>query len=257
MCCCLKVTRNNTSTSFTRITMNTRSLTIGVCLEWASAMRSISVASRPRLALSGMIRPREPIPQHQAPRAYPFSSCPNLWITKRDLRREKKRVALLKLDEGLNVSELLLKPSWSVRSLLPEADAEPPKYITEQQLKHLHRLSALSHPKEYEISVNKSLERQLHFVRNIQSVDTSGVEPLQSIRDETHQAMQERVVGLKQLRGALQQEKTFGHRKRPKKLERKNNETNHREEWNIPSTASQKTGNYFLVRPGKQQRPLP
>src|SRR3954454_3409908 len=89
--------------------------------------------------------------------------------------------------EPLNVGALLSKPTWSVRSLLPDSSNPPAQEITPQKLRHLLHLSALPQPKSpvEEAEMLKTLHSQLHFVRDIQSVDTEGVEPLQSIRDET------------------------------------------------------------------------
>ncbi|KAF8425667.1 hypothetical protein EV426DRAFT_54970 [Tirmania nivea] len=85
--------------------------------------------------------------------------------------------------------EALSKPSWSVRSLLPKTNAASiPKTfeITPEKLRHLLRLAALPPPasEEEEADLMKTLLDQLHFVKDVQSVDTSGIEPLAVIRDE-------------------------------------------------------------------------
>src|SRR4030081_3089495 len=84
--------------------------------------------------------------------------------------------------EPLDIAAVLSKPSWSVRSLLPDPFVPPAEEITPKQLHHLLRLSALPQPKspEEEAEMLKTLHSQLHFVRDIQSVITDGVEPLQS-----------------------------------------------------------------------------
>ncbi|RPB26181.1 hypothetical protein L211DRAFT_764493, partial [Terfezia boudieri ATCC MYA-4762] len=86
--------------------------------------------------------------------------------------------------------EALSKPSWSVRSLLPPktnaASIPETSKITPEKLRHLLRLAALPPPasEEEEADLMKTLLDQLHFVKDAQSVDTYGIEPLAVIRDE-------------------------------------------------------------------------
>src|SRR4051812_44154241 len=108
-----------------------------------------------------------------------------------------------------HISKLLTKPTWSVRSLLPS----PPSSthiptITPKQLHHLLRLSALPQPSSpsVEASMIATLESQLHFVRAIQQVDTTGVEPLRSIRDETAAGLREASITVERLKDALEKE---------------------------------------------------
>ncbi len=91
-----------------------------------------------------------------------------------------------------------------------------------------------------------ALRSQLHFVQDIQSVDTLGVEPLRSIRDETEQGMREQTIGLEKLRDALSREQTFGHNKRPRRPKEKT-DMSQVEEWDALATASHKAGKYFVV----------
>ncbi|KIV97999.1 hypothetical protein PV10_01693 [Exophiala mesophila] len=118
------------------------------------------------------------------------------------------------------IQALLAKPTWSVGSLLApkgrgrdgsaavavagrsataaptfaneknnqvadEADEE--EEITPEKLRHLLKLSALPPPKDAaeEQDMLNTLRQQIHFVKEIQKVDTTGVEPLVAIRDET------------------------------------------------------------------------
>ena len=60
----------------------------------------------------------------------------------------------------------------------------------------------------------ETLESQLHFVRAIQTVDTTGVEPLQSIRDETSHAEDENEINLETLEEELGKEKIVGFARR-------------------------------------------
>ena len=78
----------------------------------------------------------------------------------------------------------------SVRSLLPPTINATPtpetSEITPEKLRHLLRLAALPPPvsEVEEADLIKTLLDQLHFVRDTQSVDTSGIEPLAVTRDE-------------------------------------------------------------------------
>lgn len=94
------------------------------------------------------------------------------------------------------------------------------------------------------------LQSQLHFVQDIQKVDTEGVEPLRSIRDETQQGIQENTIGLEQLREALSQETIFGHSRRPRR-QKADRPLSKAEDWDVFQTASRKAGKYFVVESGK------
>src|SRR5579871_3348118 len=118
----------------------------------------------------------------------------------------------------VDIEALLSKPTWSIQSLLPQSSSSSPsnpssnpdQEITPTQLHHLLRLSALPAPKnaEEESSMLNTLAAQLNFVRQIQAVDTRGVEPLRAIRDETAEADADREIGLetKGVREALERE---------------------------------------------------
>jgi hypothetical protein len=55
-----------------------------------------------------------------------------------------------------------------------------------------------------------TLSSQLHFVKQIQTVDTEGVEPLRVLRDETKAFEKEQEIGLNTLDEALQNEEWSG-----------------------------------------------
>lgn len=123
-----------------------------------------------------------------------------------------------KIDISPEIKSLLRNPTWSVTSLLPPArtpkddslpsqsEAQVPlvtraptaadKEITPEKLRHLLRLSALPAPKteEEEERMLNDLRDHVHFVKEIQMVDTSGVEPLVAIRDETSEHRQEHTI---------------------------------------------------------------
>ncbi|KAI0187187.1 DUF726 domain protein [Xylaria flabelliformis] len=116
-----------------------------------------------------------------------------------------------------DLPSLLSQPTWSVRSLLPQASQ--PSTITSKTLHHLLRLSALPLPQspEEESQMLATLSSQLHFVRAIQGVDTTDVAPLRVIRDETAAGLREQTIGLAELREALEAEDVVGHARRPRR----------------------------------------
>ncbi|OBT43854.1 hypothetical protein VE00_05354 [Pseudogymnoascus sp. WSF 3629] len=171
------------------------------------------------------------------------------------------------LETEADAAEFLSKPSWSVQSLLPSAsDATTTPSTTPAQLSHLLRLSALPQPKDAaeEESMIAMLESQLHFVREIQKVDTTGVEPLQAIREETEEAIAERTIGLETLEDALAQEEFKGKMKRPRRRGSEPEEINYKEiqrprrvesepqvmdrQWKPLATANRTAGEYFVVK---------
>ena len=105
-----------------------------------------------------------------------------------------------------DIEAMLAEPSWSVESLFTSGSSpqEEPT-VSRKQLHHLLRLSALPPPatEAEEAKMLKDLESQLRFVRAIQAVDTNGVDPLVSIRDETKEAEKEDAIDLDTLRADL------------------------------------------------------
>ena len=157
-------------------------------------------------------------------------------------------------ESQLDVQNLLSKPTWSVASLLPPKDqSTQPVEISSKQLHHLLRLSALPPPKDAdeEAKMLSTLSSQLHFVKQIQKVDTTGVEPLRSLRDETAQGDKEAELGMEALADALAQEKVRG--KYHKRIRRQRDEAakKQEEEWDVFGTAERKVGRFFVVESGK------
>jgi len=161
--------------------------------------------------------------------------------------------------ERLDINTLLSNPSWSVRSLLPDPSSQESQEVTSDQLHHLLRLSALPQPKspEEEGELLKTLHSQLHFVRDIQSVETEDVEPLQSIRDETEEGIQEATIGIDSLRGALENEEIKGRNRRPRRKREDVSDMRNGEDWDAFRTARRAVetlgGKYFIVRSGKNE----
>lgn len=154
------------------------------------------------------------------------------------------------------------KPTWDIESLLPSETianeqkdaAEVPK-ITTSQLHHLLRLSALPLPKsqEEEDRMLSTLRDQLHFVGKVQQVDTTGVEPLKAIRDETAAAEQEQTITLETLKDALAKEKVVG--KHYKRIQRDITpvDASDVENWDVLGSAERKLGRYFVVESERAQ----
>lgn len=154
--------------------------------------------------------------------------------------------------------DILSQPTWSVRSLIPN-ETEPAtagvadkETVTPAELRHLLKLCALPLPKTpaEEQDMISTLQSQLHFVRAVQRVDTTGVEPLRSVRDETDEAVREATVGLDTLRALLDDEVRVGHYQRPKRRvdADKNKGPNEAEDWDALSTASTRAGRFFVVQ---------
>ncbi|KAA8650779.1 hypothetical protein EYZ11_007627 [Aspergillus tanneri] len=157
--------------------------------------------------------------------------------------------------EKTDADLILAKPSWSARSLLPdEAEKSSKPSVTPAQLRHLLRLSALPQPanEEEETKMLESLESQIHFVRKIQQVDATGVEPLQSIRDESPEAIKESTIGLDQLKEALSKERVVGRNKRIQRLKTERNDRPDGDTWdgNALGYASKTKGKFFVVETG-------
>lgn len=96
-----------------------------------------------------------------------------------------------------------------------------------------------------------TLHSQLHFVRAIQAVDTTGVEPLRSLRDETREGEAEAKVGLAAMREALGKEEVRG--KWHRRIRRKRGVGQKGEAWDVLGQAERKAGGYFVVEEEKKK----
>jgi len=92
-----------------------------------------------------------------------------------------------------------------------------------------------------------TLNDQLHFVGNIQKVDTNGVKPLTAIRDETLASEEEQSITLKTLQEDFAKEKVIG--KHYKRIQRDTTLTNAGgvEGWDVLGSAERKVGRFFVV----------
>ncbi|KAF2689804.1 hypothetical protein K458DRAFT_290934 [Lentithecium fluviatile CBS 122367] len=155
-----------------------------------------------------------------------------------------------------DLEELLAEPTWSVESLLPpKTPAADAPSISTNQLHHLLRLSALPLPKtaEEEKQMLDTLSAQLHFVGEIQQVDTAGVKPLRAIRDETETAELEQTITLDTLKEAIAKEKVIG--KHYKRIQRDATPVDARdvENWDVLGSAQRRVGRYFVVESERPQ----
>lgn len=97
-----------------------------------------------------------------------------------------------------------------------------------------------------------TLRAQLHFVRDVQSVDTRGMEPLRSIRDETAAGVAESTVTLDTLREALSRETSVGYRRRPRRVKgAREREQTEEERLVEAATLDRRDKRYFVVASGK------
>ncbi|TLS24930.1 hypothetical protein PpBr36_08019 [Pyricularia pennisetigena] len=172
--------------------------------------------------------------------------------------------------QNIDFKALLSRPTWSVRSLLPpnttspEPSSSPPSSstttISTSQLTHLHALSALPNPTIPSTleSLTRTLQSQLHFVRAIQAVDTTGVAPLSAIRDETAAGRSEQTVTLDHLADVLRSERPIGRARRPRRLRataataevaEAGGVSRHGEPgWDVLGAAKRRAGQYFVVK---------
>ncbi|KAK9727882.1 hypothetical protein K7432_001452 [Basidiobolus ranarum] len=86
---------------------------------------------------------------------------------------------------------LKLKPTWSVRSLLPTTATQSSEVLTKEELIHLSKLSNLHFSPERLESLTKDVNDLCHLVKKIQEVDVSGVDPLIRLTPEKTISFQE------------------------------------------------------------------
>jgi hypothetical protein len=101
----------------------------------------------------------------------------------------------------------------------------------------------------------KTLESQIHFVREIQKVDTTGVEPLRAIRDESAEGIEEQTITLADLQEHLDAEEVVGRNGRIKRRPREDLEAKDAEDWDpfaMSEGQGKNMGRYFFVRKEKK-----
>ena len=101
----------------------------------------------------------------------------------------------------------------------------------------------------------KTLESQIHFVKEIQKVGTVGGEPLRAIGDETAEGIEEQTIKLADLQEHLDAEELVGRNGRIKRRPKRDPEAKQAEDWD-PFTMSEGQekikGRYFFVRKEKK-----
>lgn len=95
--------------------------------------------------------------------------------------------------------------------------------------------------------MRETLSSQLHFVKQIQRVHTTDVEPLRSIRDETGDAKFENQLTVDKLQAAFDKEEVRGWSKRIERKQDLKIDTKDAEAWDVLGHASKKMGRYFVV----------
>jgi hypothetical protein len=92
-----------------------------------------------------------------------------------------------------------------------------------------------------------TLSAQLHFVGEIQQVDTTGIRPLRVLRDETAAAEEEQTISLETLKEALAKEQVVG--KHYRRIQRKTELADAKdvEDWDVLGSAERKVGKFFVV----------
>jgi Asp-tRNA(Asn)/Glu-tRNA(Gln) amidotransferase C subunit len=173
--------------------------------------------------------------------------------------RKAHSKAQKKLAQQINIEELLSTPTWSVASLLPDTSSMTTSPITPEKLRHLLRLSALPEPKtpEEESKLLSDLSSQLHFVRQVQEVDVSGIEPLQAIRDESEAGERAAEITIEKLKDVFANEEIIG--KHYKRLRRKKNDDSVEDKvtpahWKPLEHAGKTAGKYFIVDRSEEKK---
>lgn len=101
----------------------------------------------------------------------------------------------------------------------------------------------------------RTLESQIHFVKEIQKINTTGVEPLVAIRDETTESIEEQTITLETLQPYLDKEQKVGangtiRRQKPAETIRDSG-------WNPfemgKGKETRRKGKYFFVKKQKER----
>ena len=97
----------------------------------------------------------------------------------------------------------------------------------------------------------KDLESQLRLVRAIQEVDTEGVEPLVSIRDETVEGQKEDEITLESLWSELEKEEVVGTRGHIRRKAGVMAEKEDAEDWDPLACAPRTKGRFIALETKK------
>lgn len=105
----------------------------------------------------------------------------------------------------------------------------------------------------------ETLESQIHFVKEVQKVNTNGVEPLVVIRDETAESIHEQTITIEKLKPYLDQEERVGNNGTIRR--RKSTEMITDSGWDPfelgDGKETRKKGKYFFVKRSKDKENTP
>ncbi|KAL8679494.1 MAG: hypothetical protein Q9186_004217 [Xanthomendoza sp. 1 TL-2023] len=145
-------------------------------------------------------------------------------------------------------------PTWSLQDLLETQHTESDPQVSEKELHHLLRLSALPLPKDGsdQQRMQKDLESQLKFVKAIQDVEIpDSVKPLQSIREETEEGMKEVEITVESLADDFAKEEVVGIRGRIRRKDDAEATQVEEEKWHPLKLAPRTVGRYVAVNTAK------
>ena len=145
-------------------------------------------------------------------------------------------------------------PTWSLQDLFENRSEDAEPEISDKELDHLLRLSALPMPKDLaeQQRMKKDLQSQLKFVKAIQEIDIpDSVKPLQSIRDETEEGMKEQEITVESLADEFAKEEVVGIRGRIRRKEGTEAVEGKDERWDPLALAPRTIGRYVAVNTAK------
>ncbi|KAL8815877.1 MAG: hypothetical protein Q9223_005031 [Gallowayella weberi] len=146
------------------------------------------------------------------------------------------------------------RPTWSLQDLFEKQPTESEPQVSEKELHHLLRLSALPLPKDStdQQRMQKDLQSQLKFVKAIQDVDIpDSVKPLQSIRDETEEGLKEVEITERSLADEFAKEEVVGIRGRIRRKDSVKAAEGEEQQWHPLKLAPRTVGRYVAVNTAK------
>ncbi|KAL9037766.1 MAG: hypothetical protein Q9180_003537 [Flavoplaca navasiana] len=145
-------------------------------------------------------------------------------------------------------------PTWSLQDLFQNRTGDAETQVSDKEVEHLLRLSALPIPKDLaeQQRMKKDLQSQLKFVKAIQEIDIpDSVKPLQSIRDETEEGMKEQEITVESLANEFAREDVVGIRGRIRRKEGTKAVKGKDERWDPLALAPRTIGRYVAVNTAK------
>ncbi|KAL8673102.1 MAG: hypothetical protein Q9168_002485 [Polycauliona sp. 1 TL-2023] len=145
-------------------------------------------------------------------------------------------------------------PTLSLQDIFEATSADLEPQITDEEIRHLLRLSALPMPKDSaeQQRMKKDLCSQLKFVKAIQQINIpDSIRPLQSIRDETEDGMKEQEITVESLADEFAKEEVVGIRGRIRRREGLKAVEGKEEAWDPLALAPRTIGRYVAVNTAK------